>query len=300
MSGISIFGEVLVDQFPDGSRILGGAPFNVAWHLQAFGQAPQFISRIGNDADGRQIEQAMQQWGLDCRWLQHDSSYPTGAVSVSLDHGQPQFNILPQQAYDFIDVSQLPSHSGDWLYHGSLALRHAVSAQALAQLKQQHGGQILIDVNLRQPWWQAETLHDYLAAADWLKLNQDELTALQPQSATVAAAMQALITRYDLSGVVVTLGEHGAQALSASGEHYQVVPSQTVTVIDTVGAGDAFAAVLLLGLQQHWPLPTLLERAQAFASALVGQRGATVADRSFYKSVANDWQLNSEAAAVSR
>ena len=49
-----IFGEVLYDHFPDGQRVLGGAPFNVAWHLQAFGQAPRFVSRVGHDAEGRQ------------------------------------------------------------------------------------------------------------------------------------------------------------------------------------------------------------------------------------------------------
>lgn len=50
-----IFGEVLFDHFPDGSRVLGGAPFNVAWHTQAFGLAPCFISRIGNDPAGYEI-----------------------------------------------------------------------------------------------------------------------------------------------------------------------------------------------------------------------------------------------------
>ena len=47
---LCVFGEVLFDHFPDGRRVLGGAPFNVAWHLQAFGEAPRFISRVGADA----------------------------------------------------------------------------------------------------------------------------------------------------------------------------------------------------------------------------------------------------------
>ncbi|MBA1332725.1 carbohydrate kinase, partial [Candidatus Endoriftia persephone str. Guaymas] len=47
-----IFGEVLFDCFEDGSRVLGGAPFNVAWHLQALGAAPLFISRVGDDSLG--------------------------------------------------------------------------------------------------------------------------------------------------------------------------------------------------------------------------------------------------------
>ena len=54
-----IFGEVLYDHFPDGSRVLGGAPFNVAWHLQAFGLAPRFISRVGDDAEGRKLRELL-------------------------------------------------------------------------------------------------------------------------------------------------------------------------------------------------------------------------------------------------
>ena len=45
----AVFGEVLFDCFADGTRVLGGAPFNVAWHLQAFGEAPLFVSRVGDD-----------------------------------------------------------------------------------------------------------------------------------------------------------------------------------------------------------------------------------------------------------
>ena len=48
-----IFGEVLFDRFPDGSIVLGGAPFNIAWHLQAFKQSPLFISRVGDDPLGQ-------------------------------------------------------------------------------------------------------------------------------------------------------------------------------------------------------------------------------------------------------
>ncbi|MGR8999273.1 MAG: PfkB family carbohydrate kinase, partial [Gammaproteobacteria bacterium] len=69
-----------------------------------------------------------------------------------------------------------------------------------------------------------------------------------------------------------------------------VKPPASTTVVDTVGAGDAFAALLLLGLSKQWPLKTTLERAQTFASALVGRRGATVADREFYSAFSISWR----------
>jgi fructokinase len=66
---------------------------------------------------------------------------------------------------------------------------------------------------------------------------------------------------------------------------------EALTVVDTVGAGDAFASVLLLGINQDWPLQQAMERAQAFASALVGQRGATVQDTHFYQAFVDSWAL---------
>ena len=78
-----IFGEVLFDRFPDGSAVLGGAPFNVAWNLQAFGQAPLLISRVGQDALGEQIRETMTDWSMDTSCLQSDMSHPTGIVDIS-------------------------------------------------------------------------------------------------------------------------------------------------------------------------------------------------------------------------
>ena len=59
-----IYGEVLYDRFPDGRSVLGGAPFNVAWHLQGFGLSPLMLTAVGNDQPGLQIRERMQQWGM--------------------------------------------------------------------------------------------------------------------------------------------------------------------------------------------------------------------------------------------
>ena len=119
-----VFGEVLFDTFPDGAAVLGGAPFNVAWHLQGFGLDPLFISRIGDDEPGTRVLDTMRAWGMDIRGLQVDDDHPTGKVQVSLDHGQPSFSILADQAYDFIEleaaVGAATRAAPALLYHGSL------------------------------------------------------------------------------------------------------------------------------------------------------------------------------------
>ena len=122
-----VFGEVLFDCFPDGQEVMGGAPFNVAWHLQGFGARPLFVSRIGEDARGARVRAALGAWGMDDSGLQRDGRLPTGVVRIALDGPRHSFDILPDQAYDHIDraaaVAAARSVTPALLYHGSLATR---------------------------------------------------------------------------------------------------------------------------------------------------------------------------------
>lgn len=287
---IQVFGEVLFDHFPDGSRVLGGAPFNVAWHLQAFGQSPCFISRIGDDLPGREIAALMDDWGMSRKALQTDPDRPTGDVRVLFRDGEPHYDIIADCAYDFIAAELLEDKiTGGILYHGSLAVRNPVSYAALQAVKTRHQGKVFVDVNLRPPWWEKKSLLALLNDADWVKLNEAELATLCPESPGLEAAMLEFYELFDLETLVVTRGEKGAVAWN-NGQHFIIVnPQGNTVVVDTVGAGDAFAAVLIMGLNRQWPLEMTLERAQAFASILVGRRGATVAGRDFYRVFNEKW-----------
>ncbi len=290
---IAIFGEVLFDQFPDGRQVLGGAPFNVAWHLQAFGQSPCFISRVGKDATGDTIRQAMLAWGMAVDNLACDPVYPSGTVQVTINNDEPDYEILADQAYDFITAQQLNAERQySIIYHGSLALRNRISEQALQDLTAHHYGKVFIDVNLRAPWWHKDRVNRWVGNAHWAKLNHDELMLLGAPANTLQDAMRLFLAQHELEVLVVTCGSRGATALNQSGEFIEVTPETDLAVADTVGAGDAFAAVLLLGILNDWPLQLTMARAQAFASALVTQRGATVQDLSFYQPFINAWNLD--------
>ncbi|MDK2873302.1 MAG: fructokinase [Desulfomicrobiaceae bacterium] len=131
-----LFGEALFDCFPDGKRILGGAPFNVAWHLTGLGNAPLFITRVGSDAPGMEVRRAMEDWGMDTRGVQVDPTLPTGSVRITFVHGEPQYDILAHQAYDAIDDPLLPDTLRPaFLYHGSLAVRGAGQTSSRATLQ---------------------------------------------------------------------------------------------------------------------------------------------------------------------
>lgn len=287
-----IFGEVLFDCFPDNREILGGAPFNVAWNLQAFGMQPFLISRIGEDRQGEKILKKMKAWSMNTSGLQVDSSCPTGKVSIELSDGEPQFAILPDQAYDHITPPlQTNPGSVSFLYHGSLALRNRKNQATLAGLKENHDCPVFIDVNLRKPWWSKDVILNLIEDATWLKLNEDELNALFPGTENLEKRAREILTNSNLEAVFITRGHKGAMACTNENLMASVQPDRSLTIIDTVGAGDAFSSVLLLGLMKNWPLKTTLERAQDFASAVVGQRGATTEDMKFYQTFSNKWGL---------
>jgi len=290
-----LFGEVLFDRFPDGSEVLGGAPFNVAWHLRGFGENPLFISRVGEDDAGRQVRLAMNAWGMDTAGLQSDGEHPTGAVRIELVEGEPRFEILPDQAYDFIYLADVPELVRPaFLYHGTLALRRqhpgANSRTTLETLVRQYEIPVFLDVNLRPPWWVADDVLRRAVQANWIKLNLDELETLVPGEDAPEARARQFLAQYNLEYLILTRGSEGALALSGTGEVESVRPVPATHVVDTVGAGDAFTSVFLLGRLRGWPLATTLERAQGFASAIVGVRGATVADRAFYQQFLDTWE----------
>ncbi len=186
-----IVGEVLFDVMPDGTRVLGGAPFNVAWHLEAFGLRPLMITRVGADESGDEVLTAMASWGMDTSGVQRDDAHPTGRVQVDLDDGEPTFHILPDQAYDHLDgdraVRSVAGETFSLLYHGSLISRGEVSSSALDDLQREAGAPVFVDVNLRDPWWDHEDVVASVRQATWVKLNEAELDLLADGSDAATA-----------------------------------------------------------------------------------------------------------------
>jgi fructokinase len=286
-----IFGEVLFDRFPDGTEVLGGAPFNVAWHLQGFGHPPLLLSRVGNDAWGRRVQQAMQAWGLDVAGLQVDTLHPTGLVDIRFEDKHHTFDILANRAYDHIDVElseqALRNAQGALIYHGTLIIRTQKIRRGLDHLLKSLDIPVFVDVNLRDPWWRAEDLPPLLERARWVKVNDEELIVIAKGvgigTSSLEATARRFRARYDLDMLVVTLGAQGALAFAASNGSIRVEPEQDVETVDTVGAGDAFSSVVLCGLLEGWPVPVIMRRAQAFASRICAQRGATSEDLRLYQ-----------------
>ncbi|MGM0594347.1 MAG: carbohydrate kinase family protein [Pseudomonadota bacterium] len=286
-----IFGEVLFDTFPDGREVLGGAPFNVARHLHAFGCEPLFISRVGADGRGERVREAMAEWGMDSRGLQQDGDHPTGIVRIAMQGTAHTFDILPEQAYDHIDGEQalaaLHGNEPGLLYFGSLAERAPTSRRTLEQLRGL-GLPQFVDINLRAPWWQQERVASLLQGVEWLKLNDEELVALGYEG-EVAAAATAMRDAYGFDRLTVTCGDKGALFVDSSGVE-RGEPVAVEQLVDTVGAGDAFSAVTILGLLRGWDPHKTLRHALGFAAHLCEVRGAVLPERGYYQRVLSEWQ----------
>ncbi|MHB0974912.1 MAG: carbohydrate kinase family protein [Thiobacillus sp.] len=294
------FGETLVDQFRD-RNVLGGAPFNVACHLAALGAHPVLVTRAGKDALGDQLLRAMGKRGLDLRGVQRDPARPTGRVKVTETARGHTFDILPEQAYDHIHASLarmvgLSLHP-KMVYFGTLSQR-GDSRRALRELLGTVDACAFLDVNLRDPWVDADTLRWSLRQASVVKLNEDELDRIcnlfSLDGATPQARAAALVSSFALKRVVVTRGGAGAWTLDAAGRIESVAGVPLSGVVDTVGAGDGFAAVFMFGMLRGWPLADTLARADAFARALCGIRGAVPATQDFYRPFIHDWKLETE------
>lgn len=288
-----IFGEALFDRFADGSEVLGGAPFNVAWNLRGLGQDPLFISRVGKDGLGDRILESMDGFGLDTSGVQSDPVHSTGTVEVKVVDGEPEFEIVADRAWDFIEAPADKEIGASVIYHGSLAMRNDTCAASMAWILQavDDSTPVFFDVNLRPPWWDTTRIRNQLMAASFVKLNEHELDALVPGTAPAEARARELLDRPGVRNVFLTRGADGATGFTSDGVTVDVRSEDDVLVVDTVGAGDAFSSVLILGILEDWPLRLTLNRAHAFAGAVVGLRGATTTDPDFYARTRATWSV---------
>lgn len=296
---VALFGEVLADVFPD-RAVLGGAPFNVARHLRAFGLHPVLITRTGNDAIREELLAAMSRFDMDTLGVQCDPAHPTGQVVVHLEQNRHSFEILPNQAYDFIHAGVTRmialSMQPELIYFGTLAQRHNVSRRALNVLLQNIDAPRMLDLNLRAPWYDLSTVRRALQRADIVKMNEDELAVVAAQLRLPGKSplehATTLIHQFSLQRVLVTCGAKGAWHLNADGTEVRIDgEGKPIQAIDTVGAGDGFTAVFIVGSLLGWPVALSLSRANAFATALCRIRGAIPTDQDFYTPFLQEWNI---------
>lgn len=278
-------GEIVWDIFGN-KQILGGAPLNVAYHLTQLGQQVKLVSRVGSDELAATTLKHIADLGLPIENIQQDDTLPTGQVNVTVGaNNEPSFDIVAPAAWDAIET--LPSESNEPpKYHmvfGTLAQRSEKTRETIRSLWA--GADIkFYDVNLRPPFTPPELVLNSLIAADVVKLNDTELQQvtdwLRLSAGDLKERAQALFSHYDLLALVVTMGKSGAFAVTRNClvEH-QGFP---VTVVDTVGAGDAFFAAFIDSMLRKQTWHTCLKLANKRGAYVAGCQGATPPMDSFH------------------
>ena len=263
-------GELLFDCFPDGSRIPGGAPANFAFHCSRLGRRAAVVSRVGTDEPGEALMQWLHGCGLDADAVQRDSLYPTGRVDVTVKSSLPSYTISSNAAWDQLtwgaELAAL-SRSAAAVASGTLARRGA-SRKAIERVYECCRGVRYFDINLREPNIDAAMLDIAFAGATIAKLTIDELL-------TINETPQSLTQRYvNLQAVLVTRGADGAEWHDASGRVAEVA-GVPVELVDTVGAGDAFGAAVVVGLLAGGDPARILREANEYAARVCQYAGAT-------------------------
>ncbi|MCL4807289.1 MAG: carbohydrate kinase [Thermoanaerobaculia bacterium] len=297
---VCVFGEALVDELPSGP-VPGGAPLNVACHAAGFGLEPLLLSRVGRDAAGEALLATLAARGVPAGGVEVDPVLPTGRAVVSLRGGAPRFEIAEGTAFDAIDGTAAALAAREWrpsvVAFGTLALRGPASRAALGEVLASTKAARLADLNLRAPWYDGSVVCRALSSANVVKVSDEELEEVRRLLSLPIRDPEALsadvVRRFRLRTLYVTRGAKGAYVASRSGDavRFAEAPAEGPpgAVVDTVGAGDAFTSVVLLGLVEGWTAEDVVRRGVAFAGAVTRISGATPADRSFYAPFLSEW-----------
>lgn len=272
-------GELLWDLFPSGKQ-LGGAPANFTFHAQQLGARGYIISAVGKDDNGDEIVHLLVQKGMDINFIGKLDKMPTGTVTVQLDtNGIPVYSIHENVAWDYITLDpsayQVVENATAFCF-GTLAQRNADSLNTIQSFLKVLPASCLIvfDVNLRQHYFTKELIELSLRYANILKLNEEELSIISKLlkiDGSEEDQLKFLLDTYHLQLIALTKGAHGS--LLYSGLEVSWYDTPKVEVADTVGAGDAFTAALVISMLKGLPIKMAHQNAANVSAFVASQHG---------------------------
>lgn len=274
-------GEILWDAI-GGQEHLGGAPLNLSVHASRLGHHVSVMSAVGADQRGDRALEAMSGLGLSLGCVQRSDEWPTGIVTVTVaNDGQPDFEIHRPAAYDSIKLDKpglerLAAWDPDWICYGTLLSMYPRGRNVLFEtMDALPRTRRFYDVNLRPKSFTPELVLALLGRATVVKLNQDEVYSLdgmfEANTRTLEVFCRDYAARFGWESVCVTRGELGCAILAH--DQYVEVPGYRVRVADTVGAGDAFSAAFLHGLNAGWPVAQIGDFANRLGALVASHPG---------------------------
>jgi fructokinase len=257
---ILVAGEALVDLVVTDGAILpspGGGPYNTARALGRLGASVGFLGRLSHDHFGSMLMHVLAESGVSLHYTSRGPEPSALALAYRSTDGEADYSFyLGGTTFAEVGSASFPTLGVDVraLCVGSLALAIEPSASAVEALVERERDKriVVIDPNVRAA---AMTEHDgYRArferccrAAHIVKLSASDASWLWPGMGHEDVAGRLLDLGPEL--VVMTLGADGAIARTQRARGR--VRSQPVDVADTIGAGDAFGAGLLVALEKR-------------------------------------------------
>ncbi|MCG6559597.1 carbohydrate kinase [Ruegeria sp. 1NDH52C] len=286
-------GEALIDMIPaptiGGARGFlpqpGGGALNTAIALGRLGQRVGLVTALSRDMFGQQLAEALHASHVDLSGVARVDR-PTTLAFVRLRDGQPEYAFYDENsAGRMLDTAELPPlpEAAKTLCFGGISLACEPGADAYADLLSRHGAGrvVLIDPNIRPALVEDEAryrtrLTAMMVRADILRLSDEDLGWLYPEAPDLRTGARSLLA-LGPALVVVTRGAAGATGYLPDGSDVSV-SAPSVTVADTVGAGDTFIAGLLVSLLKQGLLtPAALKELPPDALTIALNFGAHVA-----------------------
>ncbi|GAC1313484.1 MAG: carbohydrate kinase [Mucilaginibacter sp.] len=271
------YGEILWDVLPDGPQP-GGAPLNVAYHLNKLGVKAGIISRIGNDVQGGRLKRLLDGWKIKQDMLQIDMQHPTSEVIAKMNNeNEVSYEIVFPVAWDFIRYSKriaeqiIPS---TYFVYGSLASRNDISRDTLHEFLGSDAVKVF-DINLRPPFVNRDILEMLLSKADIVKFNQAELETAQllfgGPLGNELAQIKFIQKHFNIREIIVTKGEFGASYYKED-RTFNAWGSE-VKVKDTIGSGDAFLAAFIANHYLKNDPQTIIKNSVAMGAFVATKKG---------------------------
>ncbi len=279
-------GELLWDMLPEGPQ-LGGAVSNFAVMAARLGNDAAIATRLGTDQLGREALAVLARTPVGTHYIQEDFSRVTSTVTVELEQGQPRYIIHEPVAWDFLEFTPhwlALAERCDAVCFGTLAQRSPASRRTIESFLHETQKECVrvFDANLRPPFFNAEIIERSLELATIFKLNADEMPQVLgllgfPDSEGTSPELllsgaRQIIDQFPVDLVAITLGSQGSLLVTANQvDRHSGFPT---TVVDAVGAGDAFTAALTHFYLLGAPLSRLNAAGNRWGSWVASHAGA--------------------------
>ncbi len=259
----------MIDEFPERGghavvkkveRHAGGAAGNVMFGLARFGVRTRFVSTIGDDGDGIFYRNEMERAGVECFFMIVEAE--TGRVDVYVDrHGERTFFVYPNASGMFYPFLRERDYRwGEFFYLDPFPSDKSLEAHIeIARNVKKFNKRVILNPGYPYSRLGIDGLRELLRHTDIIFLSQDEYEMLKGAEKFVELA-------------VITKGSEGSMAIRDGEEIH--TNAFRVKVVDTTGAGDAFAAGFLYAYMKKFDLETCLLAGNFVAGYTIQKIGA--------------------------